>query len=595
MDTLIALGTLTAFAYSTVHLLIGGDLFYDTTVVIMAFIVLGRYFEARATGRASGAIRALLELGAKQARVLSDGQERLVAVEEVGVGAIVLVRPGEKIPVDGEVLEGRSAVDESLLTGESLPVEKAPGERVAGATINPDGALTIRATAVGSNTALAQIVKLIEGAQSGKAPVQSLADRVAGIFVPAVLLIAAGTFVGWWLAAGDATQGLVSAVAVPIIACPCAMGLATPTAIMTGTGRGAALGVLIKSAEVLESSRRIDMVVFDKTGTLTTGRLQLREVIAGDGEDVDELLARAASVEASSEHPIAAAIVQGAHDRGMPIPVAREFKSSTGRGACAIVDDTPVRVGRSGFVAEEGFDLNEQFDKRVLEAEQSGETVVFIAWEGRPRGALVVGDAPKPNAAETVSRLRAMGMEVAMITGDNHRTAVAVASRVGVDAVLAEVLPADKVGEVRRLQQQGKRVAMVGDGINDAPALVQADLGVAIGTGTDVAIESSDLTLISGDIAGVLTALALARRTLRTIHQNLGWAFGYNVAAIPLAALGLLPPIAAGAIMAASSVSVVSNSLRLFRFSPPSAQPSDGRADPHILPVAISENPSLAA
>ncbi|MHB8659926.1 MAG: heavy metal translocating P-type ATPase [Solirubrobacteraceae bacterium] len=587
MDTLIALGTLTAFSYSTVHVLIGGDLFYDTTVVIMAFIVLGRYFEARATGRASGAIRTLLELGAKQARVLVNGEEWLVPVEEVTVGAVVRVRPGEKIPVDGEVLEGRSAVDESMLTGESLPVEKTPGAKVAGATINTEGALTVRATAVGSNTALAQIVKLIQGAQSGKAPVQRLADRVAGIFVPIVLMIAAATFVGWWLAAGDATQGLVSAVAVLIIACPCAMGLATPTAIMTGTGRGAALGVLIKSAEVLESSRRIDTVVFDKTGTLTTGRMELGEVIPAEGENAVVMLARAASVEASSEHPAAAAIVAGAREHGATMLPTREFASSTGRGVTAIVAEVPISVGRRSFIAEQGLELDEQLDQRALDAERRGQTVVFVAWEGRVRGALAVGDSPKANAADTVSRLHAMGLQVAMITGDNQRIADAVAREIGIETVLAEVLPADKVGEVRRLQQGGRRVAMVGDGINDAPALVQADLGVAIGTGTDVAIEASDLTLISGDIAGVVTALALSRRTLKTIYQNLAWAFGYNTAAIPLAAFGVLPPIVAGATMAFSSVSVVSNSLRLFRFGrddtdrPPSATAGAARSIPH--------------
>ncbi|HET7051322.1 MAG TPA: heavy metal translocating P-type ATPase [Solirubrobacteraceae bacterium] len=595
MDTLIALGTLTAFAYSTVHLLVGGDLFYDTTVVIMAFIVLGRYFETRATGRASGAIRALLELGAKQARVLVDRQERLVAVEEVTVGAIVRVRPGEKIPVDGEVLDGRSAVDESMLTGESLPVEKTPGDKVAGATINAEGALTIRATAVGANTALAQIVRLIEGAQSHKAPVQRLADRVASIFVPLVLVIAGVTLLGWWLVAGDASQGLVAAVAVLIIACPCAMGLATPTAIMTGTGRGAALGVLIKSPEVLERSRRIDTVIFDKTGTLTTGKMQLGDVIAAEGENAVVLLERAASVEASSEHPLAAAIVAGAHDHGIEILPARDFASSTGRGATAIVDDVRVSVGRRSFIAEHGRELDERLDRRTVDAELDGQTAVFVAWDGWVRGALGVGDRPKPNAAQTVGRLRAMGLDVALITGDNRHTADAVAREVGIDTILAEVLPADKAGEVRRLQEQGKRVAVVGDGINDAPALAQADLGVAIGTGTDVAIEASDLTLISGDIGGVVTALELSRRTLRTIHQNLAWACGYNLAAIPLAAFGILPPIAAGAIMAASSVSVVSNSLRLFRFGPTNAQPVEGRADAHPLPAAPSENPPLAA
>jgi heavy metal translocating P-type ATPase len=566
MDTLIALGTSTAFLYSTVHLLFGGELFYDTAAVIMAFIVLSRYFEARATGRASGAIRRLLELGAKQARVLIDGEERLVPVGEVTVGALVRVRPGEKIPVDGKVLEGRSAVDESMLTGESLPVEKNTGDKVAGATINNEGALMIRATAVGSATALSQIVKLIQRAQAGKAPVQRLADRVAAIFVPVVLVIATVTFLGWWLAAGDATQGLVAAVAVLIIACPCAMGLATPTAIMTGTGRGAALGVLIKSAAVLESSHKIDTVVFDKTGTLTTGRMALIDTMTAHGEQDDAVLARAAAVESSSEHPVAAAIVDGARQHGLAIPAAGEFASSTGRGVRATIDGIAITVGRRSFLADQGIPADVQLDRRAREAEEQGHTVVFVGWEGQVRGALAVGDTLKPNTPATVSRLQRMGLQVVMITGDNERTALAVARQAGIDSVRSEVLPKDKVEEVRRLQQEGKRIAMVGDGINDAPALVQADLGVAIGTGTDVAIESSDLTLMSGDIAGVVTALALSRRTLRTIHQNLGWAFAYNSAAIPLAAFGILPPIVAGATMALSSVSVLSNSLRLLRF-----------------------------
>ena len=566
MDTLIALGTLTAFFYSTVHLLFGGELFYDTAAVIMAFIVLGRYFEVRATGRAFGAIRRLLELGAKQARVLIDGEERLVPVEEVTVGALLRVRPGEKIPVDGEVLEGRSAVDESMLTGESLPVEKNTRDKVTGATINGEGALSIRATAVGSDTALSQIVKLIEGAQAGKAPVQRLADRIAGVFVPIVIVIAAITFLGWWLVAGDATQALVAAVAVLIIACPCAMGLATPTAIMAGTGRGAALGVLIKSAEVLENSHKIDTVVFDKTGTLTTGRMRLIDTLSAHGEQDDAVLGHAAAVESSSEHPVAAAIVSGARQHGLAIGAAGEFASSTGRGVSASVDGMPITVGRRSFLAEQGIPRDEELDQRALEAEGQGHTVVFVAWEGQVRGALAVGDTLKPNAADTISRLRRMGLQVVMITGDNERTALAVARQAGIDSVRSEVLPKDKVDEVRRLQHEGKRIAMVGDGINDAPALVQADLGVAIGTGTDVAIESSDLTLMSGDIAGVVTALALSRRTLRTIHQNLGWAFAYNTAAISLAAFGILPPIVAGATMALSSVSVVGNSLRLLRF-----------------------------
>jgi copper-transporting P-type ATPase V len=580
MDTLIALGTLTAFAYSTVHLVIGGDLFYDTTVVILAFIVLGRYFEARATGRASGAIRALLELGAKQARVLVDGQERLVPVEEVSVGAIVRVRPGEKIPVDGEVLEGRSAVDESMLTGESLPVEKVQGAKVAGATINSDGALTIRATAVGADTALAQIVKLVQGAQSGKAPVQRLADRVAGIFVPIVLAIAAVTLVGWWLAGGDPTQGLVSAIAVLIIACPCAMGLATPTAIMTGTGRGAALGVLIKSAEVLESSRQVDTVIFDKTGTLTQGRMTLRELVVADGEEEREVLAHAAAVEATSEHPIAAAVVAAARERGLTLASAVDFFSIAGHGVAARVAGQTVSVGRRALMSDSQLLISADLQRHASDMELRGLTVIFVGWDRRVRGALGVGDTLKPEAAEVVRQLHDLGLQVAMLTGDNAHTATAIGMDVGIDRVLAEVLPEDKVDEVRRLQAEGLTVAMVGDGINDAPALVQADLGIAIGTGTDVAIESSDLTLISGDISGVVTALALSRRTLRTIYQNLAWAFGYNVAAIPLAAFGVLPPIVAGATMATSSVSVVSNSLRLLRFG------RDRRDDPSGSPIA---------
>lgn len=589
MDTLIALGTLTASSYSTVHLLTGGALFYDTAVVIMAFIVLGRYFEARATGRASGALRALLSLGAKQARVLVDGRERLVPVENVDVGMLLRVLPGEKIPVDGEVLEGRSVVDESMLTGESLPVEKGPGDRVAGATLNSVGALTVRATAVGADTALAQIASMVQRAQSGKAPVQRLADRVAGVFVPVVLGVAAATFAGWWLIGGDSAHGLVSAVAVLIVACPCAMGLATPTAILTGTGRGAALGILLKSAETLESSRRIDTVVFDKTGTLTNGRMQLRELLPAVGQDVDQLLALAASVEGSSEHPLAAALVAAAKARKIPVAPAREFASSAGRGVSAIVGERTVAVGGRAFLVERGFEPDSRLDELVVDAERRGQTVVLVAWDGRVRGALAVGDSIKATAAATVSQLQAMGLNVAMITGDNPRAAATVAGLLAIDTIIAGVLPAGKADEVRRLQQQGRRVAMVGDGINDAPALAQADLGVAIGTGTDVAIESSDLTLISGDIAGVVTALELSHRTLKIIHQNLAWAFCYNLAAIPLAAAGILPPIAAGAIMAASSISVVSNSLRLLRFghqrSPVISAPDPAVQEPRLQPA----------
>ncbi len=566
MDSLIALGTLAAFFYSSFELFHGGELYFDVSAVIVFAIILGRFFEARAKGRASNAIAKLLEMGARQARLVVDGEERLVPVEQVGVGDLVRVRPGEKIPVDGEVVSGASAVDESMLTGESLPVDKREGDRVAGATINTNGVLTIAATAVGEDTALAQIVRLVEEAQGTKAPVQRLADRIAGVFVPVVLGLAAATFGGWALLQGDPTEGLIAAVAVLIIACPCALGLATPTAIMVGTGRGAEMGVLIKGGEVLEGSKRIQTVVFDKTGTLTRGQMALTDVIAAEGTDADELLRRAAGVEASSEHPVGVAIVAGARAQALAPPEAEAFSSVAGHGVAAIVEGARVAVGRRKFMSEEGLTLAEDLEAQAGELEARGRTAVFVGWEGRVHGVLGVADTLKDNAAEVVRRLHAMGLEVAMITGDNARTATAIAREVGIDRVLAEVLPQDKVSEVRRLQEEGKVVAMVGDGINDAPALVQADLGIAIGTGTDVAIESSDITLMSGDLQGVVTAIKLSRKTFRVILQNLGWAFGYNTAAIPLAALGLLNPIIAGAAMAFSSVSVVTNSLRLRRF-----------------------------
>ncbi len=566
MDTLIALGTLTAFAFSTVRLFVGGDVYFDSAAVIIAFIVLGRFFEARARARASGAIRSLLNLGAKDARVLINGQERLVAVEEVTVGTLLRVRPGEKIPVDGVVMEGRSTVDESMLTGESLPVEKEAGAEVIGATVNLDGALTFRATAVGRDTALAQIVRLVREAQERAAPVQRLADRVAGVFVPVVLVLATLTFLAWWLIAGEATSGVVAAVAVLIIACPCAMGLATPTAIMVGTGRGAALGVLIKGGDVLETARRIDTVVFDKTGTLTAGTMTLRGVAVAPGETPDAVLARAAAVEASSEHPIAAAIVADAHDRGLALPTAAEFVSVTGHGAIATVDGQLVSVGRRKLMADSLLSLPAELEAQATLWERSALSVVFVGWNRQARGAFAVGDTIKPHAAAAVASLHALGVQTAIITGDNAGTAHAVAGEVGIDRVLAETLPEAKLWEIQRLREEGRVVAMVGDGINDAPALVEADLGIAIGTGTDVAIQSSDITLMSGDPRGVATALDLSRATMRTIRQNLGWAFGYNLAAIPLAAAGILPPIVAGGTMAFSSVSVVTNSLRLFRF-----------------------------
>jgi copper-transporting P-type ATPase V len=568
MATLVAIGTLAAYGFSVAQLLTGGmELYFEAAAVIITFVILGRYFEARAKGRAGQAIRALLELGAKEARVLRGGQEVMVPVEQVEAGDLLRVRPGEKIPTDGEVVDGASAVDESMLTGESVPVEKAVGDPVTGATVNASGVLTVRATRVGAETALAQIVRLVEDAQATKGNIQRLADRVAGIFVPVVIAVAVATFAGWTLLAKDPQAGLVAAVAVLIIACPCALGLATPVAIMVGTGRGAELGVLIKGVEVLERTRRITTVVFDKTGTLTRGEMRLTDVLPAAGQDEGELLARAGAVEADSEHPIGQAIAVAARQRVGALPRVTGFQALAGRGARAELNGTAVWVGRRKLLADAGLLLPAALEDAAEQLEEDGKTVVFAGWDGEVRGVLAVADTLKDGAAELVAQLHAMGLEAAMLTGDNARTAQAIAGRVGIDRVLAEVFPDEKVGEVARLQSEGQVVAMVGDGVNDAPALVQADLGIAIGTGTDVAIEASDLTLLRGDLAGVATAIQLSRRTYRTIVQNLAWAFGYNVAAIPLAALGLLSPIVAGAAMAASSVSVVGNSLRLRRFA----------------------------
>jgi copper-transporting P-type ATPase V len=574
MDTLIAVGTLAAYGFSVWELVTGGmELYFETAILLIAFLSLGRFLEARARGRAGQAIRALLELGAKQARVVRDGTEVLVPVEAVAVGDLVRVRPGEKVPVDGEVVEGASAVDESMLTGESVPVEKAVGDRVAGATLNASGVLTVRATAVGADTALAQIVRLVEQAQAGKGQVQRLADRISAVFVPAVIAVAALTFTGWWLLAADPVAGLTAAVAVLIIACPCALGLATPTAIMVGSGRGAELGVLIKGVEVLERTRHITTVVFDKTGTLTRGRMSLTDAVPAAGVGEHDLLRLAGAAETGSEHPIGAAIAAAAARARGELPAATGFRALAGHGVRADVQpDHPegpavtVWVGRRKLAAEAGLLVPGPLEDAAERLERDGKTVVWAGWDGEVRGVLAVADTLKPGARELVGRLHAMGLEVAMLTGDNATTAQAIAASVGIDRVLAEVLPADKVGEVARLQADGETVAMVGDGVNDAPALVQADLGVAIGSGTDVAIESSDLTLLRGDLDGVATAIELSRRTYRTIVQNLFWAFGYNAAAIPLAAAGLLSPVLAGAAMALSSVSVVANSLRLRRF-----------------------------
>jgi copper-transporting P-type ATPase V len=563
MDTLIALGTLTAYAYSVWALFTGETLYFDTAALIIAFLLLGKYLESRARGRAGEAIKKLMELGAKEAHVVRGNREFLMLVDQVKVGDLVRVRPGEKIPTDGQVEEGASAVDESMVTGESMPAEKGPGDEVIGGTINTDGTLLVRTTRVGSDTALAQIVRLVAEAQSNKAPIQRLADRVAGVFVPIVIGIAALTVVAWLLATGNARDGIVAAVAVLIIACPCAMGLATPAAIMVGTGRGAQLGVLIRGGEVLERSRRIDVVVFDKTGTLTEGRMRLTDVVGDEGA-----LGVAAAAESSSEHPIARAVVDGARDRDIQLPAARAFRAVAGLGIRAEVDGAPVLVGRKQLLEEDGVEIPGWLAEEAARLETEGKTVFWVGSDGKARAALAVADVLKPTAARAVDQIHALGVEVAMITGDNRATAGAIARQAGIDRVLAEVLPEDKVGEVKRLQAEGKVVAMVGDGINDGPALAQADLGIAIGTGTDVAIEASDLTLISGDPTGVVTAIRLSRRTFRTIVQNLFWAFGYNVVLIPLAGVGLLNPVFAGAAMAFSSVSVVSNSLRLRRFRP---------------------------
>jgi P-type Cu+ transporter len=575
MDTLVSVGVLSAWLWSLYALFLGdagetgmkmgagGDeLYLEVAAVVTVFILAGRYFEARAKRNAGAALTALLELGAKDVAVLGDdGVERRIPVEELHVGDRFVVRPGEKVATDGVVEEGRSAVDQSLLTGESVPVEKEPGDEVAGASVNAGGRLVVRATKVGADTALAQIARLVTDAQSGKAPVQRLADRVSGVFVPVVIGIAVATL-GFWLGAGEgADLAFTAAVAVLIIACPCALGLATPTALLVGTGRGAQLGLLIKGPEILESTRTVDTVVLDKTGTVTTGRMSLVDV-AGD----PDVLRVAGALEDASEHPIAQAIARAARERVGELPAVEGFANREGLGVEGVVDGHGVQVGRPALMAEWSLSVPEALDAARREAEAQGRTAVLAAWDGEVRGVLVVADTVKPSSAEAVAELKALGLRPVLLTGDNDATARAVAAEVGIDEVIAEVLPADKASVVKRLQAEGRVVAMVGDGVNDAPALAQADLGLAIGTGTDVAIEASDLTLVSGDLRAAADAIRLSRRTLRTIKQNLGWAFGYNVAALPLAAAGLLNPLIAGAAMALSSVSVVANALRLRRF-----------------------------
>ncbi len=571
MDTLVAIGTLAAYGYSTWAVL-GGQhhsVYFETAAVIITLVLLGRYFEARAISRTTSAIRKLAELGAREATVLRDGSEIRVGLDQVKPGDLVVVRPGEKIPVDGMVREGASSVDESMLTGESLPVDKSTGDEVFGATMNQQGRLVLEATKVGADSALAQIVALLKQAQGSKAPVQRLADRVAGIFVPAVLALAGVTFGAWLLVTGSPAAALPAAIAVLIIACPCAMGLATPTAIMAGTGRGAELGVLIRGGEVLERSGKVQVVVLDKTGTMTEGKMAVTEVVADTWNavptDPDTVLSRAAAVEAGSEHPIGRAIVGAAAAQGLRLPALELFEAASGFGVQGVVDGREVVVGKPQLLTQHRLMGCSELAERADRLEAQGKTVVMVGWDGRMRGLIALSDRAKPGAAEAVAELKAQGVDLVLLTGDNQRAAARVAEELGISRVIAGVLPSGKVKEIQRLQAEGKTVAMVGDGINDAPALAQADLGIAFGTGTDVAVEASDITIIGGDPRAIPRAIGLARRTLRVIYQNLFWAFSYNVAAIPLAAAGKLSPAVAAGAMALSSVSVVANALRLRR------------------------------
>jgi Cu+-exporting ATPase len=591
MDTLISVGVLAAFGWSLYALFLGdaGDpsmrhgfsirpergmgssqIYLEVAAGVTVFILAGRYFEARAKRRSGAALKALLELGAKDVAVLREGQEVRIPIDELAVGDRFVVRPGEKVATDGVIEYGTSAIDASLLTGEPVPIEVAPGDTVAGATVNTAGRIVVRATRVGADTALAQIGRMVEEAQTGKAEVQRLADRVSAIFVPIVITLAFATL-GFWITAAatdSVNAAFTAAVAVLIIACPCALGLATPTALMVGTGRGAQLGILIKGPEVLESTRKVDTVVLDKTGTVTTGKMSLIDVIATGGVDSDEALLLAGSLEDASEHPIAKAIAIGARQRGLALVSVDSFISTEGLGVEGVVDGHKVVAGRERFLAERSLHLDPTLEAARDTAESAGRTPIYVGWDGTTRAVLVVADTVKPTSAEAVKGLRELGLRPVLLTGDNERAARAVAASVGIDEVIAEVLPDEKVDTIRRLQAEGRVVAMVGDGVNDAAALAQSDLGLAMGTGTDVAIEASDLTLVRGDLRSAVDAIRLSRRTLATIKANLFWAFAYNVAALPLAAAGLLNPMLAGLAMAVSSVFVVSNSLRLRRFDP---------------------------
>jgi Cu+-exporting ATPase len=625
MDTLVSVGVTAAYLWSLYALAFGGAgrigdrmtfswlasgngtgaTYLEVAVGVTALILLGRYLEARARRQAGTALAALLDLGAKQATVLRDGQEVTVAADALVVGDEFVIRPGEKVATDGVVVAGRSAVDTSMLTGEPVPAEAGPGDTVTGGCVNVGGRLVVRATRVGADTQLAQMARLVTQAQAGKARVQRLADRVSAVFVPVVLVIAAATLAGWLAAGGSATSAFTAAVAVLIIACPCAMGLATPTAILVGTGRGAQLGILIKGPEVLENTRQVDTIVLDKTGTVTTGQMTLTDVVAAPGVDESELLRYAGAVESASEHPIGAAITAGVRLRltpaltppdgcdneppmtgpvpqpsaqrlgrhpadTSPLPDISDFSSHSGQGVSAVVDDHAVLIGRPTWLADEwALTIPSGLARTADEAEAKGQTAAFVAWDGAVRGVLVVADTVKPTSPAAIRRLRALGLHPLLLTGDNERAARTVAASVGIDDVIAGVLPADKLDVIKQLQAEGRTVAMAGDGVNDAAALAQADLGLAMGTGTDAAIEAADLTLVSGDLSSVPDAIELSRKTLKTIKGNLAWAFGYNIAAIPLAASGLLNPMIAAAAMAFSSVFVVTNSLRLRRFRPP--------------------------
>jgi P-type Cu+ transporter len=570
MDTLISVGVAAAYLWSLYALVFGGSTYLEVAAGVTALVLLGRYLEARAKRRSGAALRTLLSLGAKDVAVLRGGAEVRVPVAELAVGEEFTVRPGEKMAADGIVISGSSAVDTSMLTGESVPAEVGPGDAVTGGCVNVGGRLAVRATRVGADTQLALMARLVTEAQASKAPVQRLADRISAVFVPVVIAVAVATLIAWLAAGPGAGSAFTAAVSVLIIACPCAMGLATPTAILVGTGRGAQLGIVIKGPEVLESTRAIDTIVLDKTGTVTTGRMSLVDVAAAPGMDVAEVLRLAAAVEDASEHPVAAAIAAGARDRlGAELPGVAEFTSHHGLGVTGTVDGHAVAVGRMAWlVSDWALAVPAELAGHAADAEAAGRTAVFASWDGQVRGLLVVADTLKPTSAEAIRRLRRLGLRPVLLTGDNERAARAVASAVEIDEVIAGVLPAEKVSSIRRLQAQGRVVAMVGDGVNDAAALAQADLGLAMGTGTDAAIEASDLTLIRGDLLAVPDAILLSRRTLATIKSNMVWAFGYNAAAIPLAMLGFLNPLIAAAAMAFSSVFVVTNSLRLRRFHP---------------------------